>query len=61
MEFNICEQRKKEWKEKIPGVTSIGVTLPIEMKEKISKLIKGIEFRSHNYWLYATYGEEVGG
>ena len=45
--------------EKISGVTSIGVTLLIEMKEQISKLIEGIEFWSHSYWLYTSDGEEV--
>lgn len=41
------------------GVTSIGVTLLMEMKEQNSKLIEGIDFWSHNYWLYTTDGDEV--
>ena len=49
----------KESKENISGVTSIGVTLLMEMKEQNSKLTEGNGFWSHNYGLYTTDKDEV--
>ena len=50
---------RRNQKENISGVTSIGVTLLMEMKEQNSTLIEGIDFWHHNYWLYTTDGDEV--